>query len=293
MTRYAVVHGPRSGRRGAGVVGAQVTQRLRAAGQEVTEIETATREGALDACRRAAADEVDVLVAVGGDGVVQVAANGLVGTGTALGIVPAGTGNDNARSVNIPLTVDAAVDTLLTGTRRPIDLIHVDPYDLHVVGSVPCGLDALIASRAATLPRWLGAQSYTVATLPEIAKLRPMHYRIELDEQVLEVPGLVVAVCNMPIYGGGMRIAPGADPGDGLLDVIIIGPVGATSALRLLRGVFSGRHEDHPAVRFGRARRVTVAGPDLTAHGDGDPLGPLPVTCTVAPAALNVVVPVA
>ena len=291
MTRYAVVHGPRSGRRGAGAVGAAVTQRLRAAGQEVTEVETASRAVALAACRQAAADQVDVLVAVGGDGVVQVAANGLVGSTTALGVVPAGTGNDNARSLGIPLTVDAAVTTLLEGARRSIDLVQVAPHDLHVVGSVPCGLDALIAARAATYPRWLGAQSYTVATLPEIMRLKPMAYRIELDQRVLEVEALVVAVCNMPIYGGGMRIAPEADPGDGLLDVIIIEPVGAASAVRLLTGVFSGRHGNHPAVRFERARTVGVAGPRLIAHGDGDPIGPLPVTCTASPAALEVVVP--
>lgn len=291
MTRYAVVHGPRSGRRGAGVVGAEVTKRLRAAGQQVTEVETASREVALAACRRAAAEGVDVLVAVGGDGVVQVAANGLVGSNTALGVVPAGTGNDNARSLDIPLTVDAAVGTLLEGTRRSIDLIHVAPQDLHVVGSVPCGLDALIAARAATLPRWLGAQSYTVATLPEIVKLRPMTYRIVLDERVLELQALVVAVCNMPVYGGGMRIAPGADPGDGLLDVIVIEPVGPASAVRLLAGVFSGRHDAHPSVRFERARTVSVTGPQVIAHGDGDPIGPLPVTCTAVPGALEVVVP--
>lgn len=272
-------------------MGEAVVAALRGAGQQVTELETATREAARDACRRAVEDGVDTLVAVGGDGVVQIAANGLIGSTTALGIVPAGTGNDNARSLGVPRRTDAAVQTLLSGVRRAVDLIHVAPYGRHVVGSVPCGLDALIASRAATLPRWLGSHSYTVATVPEILALRPMDYRLELDDRVLDIRALVVAVCNMPIYGGGMRIAPGADPSDGLLDVIIIEPVGAASALRLLAGVFSGRHTDHPAVRLERARRVRVSGPQLTAHGDGDPIGPLPVECAVVPAALEVMVP--
>lgn len=272
-------------------MGEEVVRQLRATGQQVTELEASTREGAQAACRQVVAEGVDTLVAVGGDGVVQAVANTLVGSRTALGIVPAGTGNDNARSVGIPLRVDAAVRTLLTGVRRPLDLIHVDPYDVHVVGSVPCGLDALIASRAATLPRWLGAQSYSLATLPEIIRLRPMDYRLELDDRGLELSGLVVAVCNMPVYGGGMRIAPDADPGDGLLDVIIIEPVGAASAVKLLTSVFSGRHARHPAVRFERARRVSVSGPELTAHGDGDALGPLPLTCTVVPGAIDLVVP--
>lgn len=291
MTRYAVVHGPRSGRRGAGAVGVHVAQRLRAAGQQVLELEATSAEAARRACREAVTEGVEVLVAVGGDGVVQLAANEVAGTGTVLGIVPAGTGNDNARSLGIPLRPAGAVATLLGGHRRRIDLVHVDPVDRHVVGSVPCGLDALIAARAATLPRWLGAQSYTVATLPEVVRLRPMDYRLELDGRVLETAALVVAVCNMPIYGGGMRIAPDADPTDGLLDVLIIEPVGARAAVGLLRGVFSGRHTSHPAVRMERAARVRVAGPALTAHGDGDPLGPLPVDCTVVPGALEVVVP--
>lgn len=286
-----MLHGPRSGRRGAGAVGEAVVAQLRAAGQQVTELETATRVAAQDACRRAVEEGVDTLVAVGGDGVVQIAANGLVGSSTALGIVPAGTGNDNARSVGIPLKMAAAVQTLLAGVRRPLDLIHVAPFDVHVVGSVPCGLDALIASRASTLPRWLGAHSYTVATVPEIIKLRPMDYHLELDDRVLDLQALVVAVCNMPVYGGGMRIAPDADPSDGMLDVIIIEPVGPVAAVGLLSKVFTGKHTSHPAVRVERARRVSVSGPELTAHGDGDPLGPLPVKCTLAPAALQIIVP--
>lgn len=272
-------------------MGEHVVKQLRAAGQQVEELVAASVEGARQACQQAVRDGVETLVAVGGDGVVQIAAGQLVGSATALGIVPSGTGNDNARSLGIPLTTDAAVATLLSGARRRIDLIHVDPLDRHVVGSVPCGLDALIAARAATLPRWLGAQSYTAAVLPEISRLRPMAYRLELDDQVLELEALVVAVCNMPIYGGGMRIAPDADPHDGLLDVIVIEPVGPAAAVRLLAGVFSGRHSNHPAVRIERARRVSVAGPSLVAHGDGEALCPLPVDCSVVPDAIDVVVP--
>ena len=290
-TSYAVLHGPRSGRRGAGVTGAGVVQFLRTAGHEVRELETATRSGAERACREVTQDGVDVLVAVGGDGVVQIASNAVVGSSTALGIVPAGTGNDNARSLDIPLTLEAAVATLLGGVRRSVDLIHVAPLDRHVLGSVPCGLDALIAARAATLPRWLGAQSYTVATLPEIARLRPMSYHLELDDQVLDIEALLVAACNMPIYGGGMRIAPDADPEDGLLDVVIISPVGPTAAVKLLKGVFTGTHTTHPAVRVERAARVRVAGPALTARGDGDPLCPLPGELTTVPGAIDVLVP--
>ncbi len=286
-----MLHGPRSGRRGAAVLGAQVVTRLRQAGQQVREVETATVQGAREACRAAVAEGIDTLVAVGGDGVVQLAADQLAGTSTALGIVPCGTGNDTARSLGIPLRPGPAVATLLTGRRRRIDLIHVAPVDRHVVSSVPCGLDALIAARAARLPRWLGSHAYTLSVLPEIAGLSPMGYQLELDGQVVQTEALIVAVCNLAQYGGGMRIAPQADPTDGLLDVVIIEPVGPAAAVRLLAGVFTGRHQEHPAVRMARAERVRVSGPELVAHGDGEALGPLPVQCQAVGSALEVLVP--
>lgn len=293
--RYAVLHGPRSGRGRAGRVGAEVVRRLREAGQQVHELETSSVNAARAACQQSAQEGVDVLAVVGGDGVVSLAADVLavagVGHRTALGIVASGSGNDNARSLGIPLRAGAAVDTLLSGVPRRVDLIQVDPPGRHVVGSVPSGLDALIAARANGLPRWLGPASYAVATLPEIVHLRPMDYRLTIDDRVLEVTALVVATCSMPVYGGGMRIAPHADPTDGLLDVVVIRPVRPTAALALLAGVFTGRHASHPAVQIERGRTVRVEGPDLVAHGDGERLGPLPVTCTVIPGAVDVLVP--
>ncbi len=289
--RYAVLHGPRSGRGGAGALGRQVTETLRERGQQVTELETSTLEAAREACRRAIAEGVEVLAVVGGDGVVSLAADVLAkakgASRPALGVVPSGTGNDNARSLGIPLRHAGAIDTLLRGRRRTVDLIHIPELDRHVMGSVPAGLDALIAARAATLPKWLGPASYAAATLPEIARLRPMQYRLTLDGRLLEVTALVVAACNMPIYGGGMRIAPDADPTDGLLDVVIITPVGPVAALTLLAGVFTGRHTRHASVRMERARTVRMEGPDVLAHGDGEPLLSLPLTASAVPGRLG------
>lgn len=288
---YAVLHGPRSGRGRAARRGARVVAELRGERRQVRELEAAGVEQARAACRAAVAEGVEVLVVVGGDGLVGLAAAACAHTGTALGVVPSGTGNDNARSLGIPLRTPAATRTLLHGIRRRIDLIQVDPPGRLVVGSVPAGIDARIAARASGLPRWLGPAVYAAATLPEIPHLRPVPYRLELDGAVQEVEALVVASCNMPVYGGGMRIAPEADPTDGLLDVVVIGAVGAGQALSLLAGVFSGRHTAHPSVDIARAAQVRVAGPSLVAHGDGEPLTPLPVTCAVVQGAVEVLVP--
>jgi diacylglycerol kinase (ATP) len=291
MTRYAVLHGPRSGRGHAAARGAFVVDRLRAAGQQVHELQAASVEEAREACRVAVAEGVEVLAVVGGDGLVGLAAGACAGTGTALGIVPSGTGNDGARSLGVPLDTAGAVAALLGSDRRRIDLIRVDPVGRIVLGSVPAGLDARIAARAAALPKWLGPAVYAVATVPEIPRLRTMDYELELDGETWRTRAHVVAVCNTDHYGGGMLIAPGADPTDGLLDVVVITQASARQAVGLLAGVFRGRHIGHPSVHLRRARCVTVRGPELIAHGDGEAVAPLPVTCTVLPGAVEVVVP--
>lgn len=289
--RYAVLHGPRSGRRGAGALGARVTTELAAASHDVTELTAASVEAAGRVCRQAVADGVDVVVVVGGDGLVSLAADACAGTDTALGIVPAGSGNDTARSLDIPLQTQAAVGTLVNGRRRRIDLIEAQPPGRHVVGSVPAALDARIAARSLRVPAVFGPARYAAATLAEIPRLQAHRYRLEVDGTTWETPAMVVAVCNMPVFGGGMRIAPDADPGDGLLDLVVITPVRATQAVGLLAAVFRGRHTEHRAVHVRQGRSVRIEGPDLMAFGDGEPLSPLPLTCRVAPAALDVMVP--
>ena len=290
-TRYAVLHGPRSGRGRAVGRSDEVLAGLRQAGQDARDLTALDAEDARAVCRAAAAEGTEVLVVVGGDGLVSIAADACAGTQTAVGIVAAGSGNDNARSLAIPLRTGPAIQTLLTGRRRRIDLIDVQPLGRLVVGSVPAALDARIADRSTRVPSWLGAARYAVAALAEVPRLRAHPYRLEIDGEVWETPAMVVAVCNMPVFGGGMRIAPDADPTDGLLDVVVITSVRAAQALGLLAEVFTGRHAQHACVDIRRGRAVHVAGPELTAYGDGEALAPLPLTLTVRPAALDVVVP--
>lgn len=292
--RYAVAHGRRAGRgRGAGLAAA-ATARLRAAGHDVVEIAASSHEEAHAAATAARDAGVDVLVAVGGDGVVSTCADVCAGTGATLGIVPAGTGNDAARSLGIPVGA-AAVDLLLTGAARPLDTLEVVELDRHVIGSVLGALDARIAHRATRLPRRLGAATYTVATLVEIALLtrqEPLHHRLRIDGTLLEVDALVVVAANTPYVGGGLQVAPPADPHDGELDLVIIRPVGVREALGLLRAVRAGSHAEHPRVELHRAREVVLDGPgDVLAHGDGEPLAGLPLTVRTAASSLRVITP--
>ncbi|WP_122263102.1 diacylglycerol/lipid kinase family protein [Ornithinimicrobium cerasi] len=297
--RYAVAHGRRSGRGGAALLGAQAVGALRSAGHDVVEVAASSLAEARDRCAAAVADGVDVLAVAGGDGVVSLATDLCAGTGTAVGILPAGTGNDNARSLGIG-SGPAALAALLQDGRRTVDTLHVVELDRHVLGSVNAGLDARIAHRATLLPRRLGSWSYTVAALVEIARLRwtpPLRYALTTtlpDGRVTteELDALVVVPANMPYLGGGLHLAPGADPGDGLLDLVVVRPLTPARALVLLRAVRAGRHTAMPEVEVRRATRVRVEGPaDVLAHGDGEALAPLPLTVQVASANLQMIVP--
>lgn len=297
--RYAVAHGRRSGRGGAAALGARAVVELRAAGHDVVEIEAGSLGGARQRCAAQVAQEIDVLVVAGGDGIVSLATDLCAGTRTAVGILPAGSGNDNARSLRIPHDPDRALRILLEGHRRTVDTLHVAELDRHVLGSVNTGLDARIAHRATRLPRRLGGSVYTVAALVEIARLRwtpPLRYRLTTSAagtaSTEELEALVVVPANMPYLGGGLHLAPDADPADGLLDLVVVRPLSPARALALLRAVREGRHTSMREVEVRRVDAVTVDGPaDVLAHGDGEPLAPLPLTVRVAGTNLQVIAP--
>lgn len=294
--RYAVAHGRRRWTRGGPAgLGARAVEALRGAGHEVVEVVAGSMEQARAACGALVADGLDVLVVTGGDGVVSMATDLCAGTSTAVGILPAGTGNDCARSLAVPLRPRDAVDVLLAAHRRTVDTLHVVELDRHVLSSVPAALDARISDRANNWPRGLGPAAYTLSALIEIALLRrqpPLRYRLTVDGRTEELEALVVVPVNLRFFGGGLPIVPDADPADGLLDLVAIRPVGPTDALRVLQGVRRGRHTEHPAVSITRAREVWIEGPpDIVAQGDGEPLAPLPLTVQVRPSSLQVVAP--
>lgn len=298
--RYVVAHGRRSGRGNGARLGLAAVARLRAEGHDVTELviddlaEARARSAAL------VAEGVDVLAVAGGDGMVSMAANLCVGTGTALGILPAGTGNDAARGLGISTRPAQAIDTLVTARRRRIDTLRVVEEDRHVVGSVTAALDARMARRGGQLPKALGGLSYTLAVLIEIARLpwtARLAYRLTTTapdgaEVVEELDTLVLVPANLGYLGGGLHLVPDADPCDGLMDLVLIRPVTPRRALAVLRAVRAGRHAELAEVEVRRTARVRIEGPaDVLVHGDGEPIAHLPLTVEVAPASLQVVVP--
>ena len=282
---------PTSGRGKAARILPELRARLAALGcdAEVLTSESAAHASQLAA---AAADGPEVVVAVGGDGMVAAVAQGVIGSRAALGIVPAGTGNDLAANLGYarrkPLEAAAVI---ARGDRRPIDVGRIEGSRafLCVAGG---GFDSEVNRDANRIQHLRGTAVYLVAVLRTMRRFTPARFTVTLDGEERSFDGMFVAVGNASSYGGGMRITPDAKMDDGVFDVCMVGAMGKGSLLAQLPRLFTGTHVRHPAVETARARRVTLAADrPFTLYADGEEVGPLPATLTLEPAALDVVAP--
>ncbi|MQA86555.1 MAG: YegS/Rv2252/BmrU family lipid kinase [Streptosporangiales bacterium] len=276
------------GGRGLRVLGPAV-ERLRDGGAEVRVVQGRDAAEAADLARAAVADRPDALVALGGDGLIHLAVQALAETGIPLGIVPAGTANDLARVLGIPLgDPPRAVDVILGGVTRAIDAGRCgDQWFSNVVS---CGLDAVVSERAGRLHRIPGHVRYLAALAAELPKFRPVPFTLELDGEEWRTDAMLVAVGNSSTYGTGMRICPDAQLDDGLLDVVVL-HVSRVEVACLFPLVYRGWHLRYPRVTARRARTVSIAAPGLTAYTAGERLAGLPLTCEAVQGALRVFVP--
>jgi diacylglycerol kinase (ATP) len=291
----AVLANRTAGRGRHGDLLSAVVQRLGVDGRAVRVLDAQTRDEALAASHAAAADGIGALVAVGGDGTVHLALQAVAGTGVPFGVVPAGTGNDFAAELGVPTAplaaAEAIAEAVKTGRTRAVDLGRLTGPDGQVLwfGAVlGAGFDAIVNERANRMRFPRGPRRYDVAIFAELMRLRPRRYGVTLDGERHEVDAVLVAIANTASYGGGMRICPDADPTDGLLEVLIGGPVSRLTFVRIKPLVYAGTHVQHPSISMFRARVVELDGEPITTYADGERAFPLPVSVASVPGALTV-----
>ena len=296
MKHVALLTNPVAGHGKAVGAARRALARFHHHGLTVRELVGGSPDEAAQLAREAVADGVDALVVVGGDGMINLALAAVAGTPTPLGVVPAGTGNDQAREYGWPRrSAEGAVDVIVHGHNRPTDVgeVHTADGQRRLFGSVlASGFDSLVSDRTNRM-RWPhGRARYNVAMLAEFANLKPLPFRITLaDGTVIERDLLLVAVGNTCSYGGGMRIAPDADPTDGMFDVTIGGAGSRRQVLRLMPHVYRGTHVRHPSVEVVRTPSLRIESAGINAYADGEYLGPLPADISVLPRAVLLRVP--
>ncbi len=272
-------------------VAEQATLALQATGQAVELRYTHEKGHGTKLARQAVREHTDRLIVCGGDGTIGEVLPALAGSQTALGLLPFGTANDLARALAVPRKIDAAVHCLLKGQPRPIDLGQVGNRFFATVAAF--GFDAEISERMANGQVPLsGTAGYLIETWRHTARYKAPRVRLRGDFGEIEQEVLQVSIANTRSYGGGLQIAPGADPTDGLFDIVIIDNVPRWTILSVLPRLFTGQHIAHPAVRVERTAKIEIhTEHKRVVHADGEHLGESPLSIEICPKALNIVLP--
>jgi diacylglycerol kinase (ATP) len=285
--------------KGAGArAGQRAVAALRAAGIEVTDVVGRDAADGEEQAREALLKHPDAaLVVVGGDGMVSAGLRLLAGDPErALGLIPAGTGNDTARSLGIPLKDPEAAARVITGgeTGR-IDLGEAttgagtgSEVVRRFTTVMACGLDSRVNDRANRMSWPRGKRRYDLAMLLELPRFKAPRFRIRLDGRELDTECMLVAIGNGPSYGGGMLVCPGAAMDDGRFQATVVDRVSKPTLLTIFPKVFSGRHVTHPKVNVHHAAAIELHAEGVSCWADGERIGELPVTLRTLPAALRV-----
>lgn len=288
--KFALVINPTSGRRKGAAIGAEVAWSFASAGHETQTIQGDSASDARDQLKQAIDLGLDSVVVIGGDGALHSVLDYIADSDLTFGLIPAGTGNDTARALDIPLKdTKAAVDIILKGRTRTIDLAKAG--ESYVATVVATGFDSKVNERADSMKWPKGNIKYNLAMVAELRIFRPLPYTIELDGVEITREAMLVSVGNGPSFGGGLRITEGALIDDGLLDVVIINPISKIELLKVFPKLYKGTHVTHSCYEHHRVKRVVLSSSGIVAYGDGERLGPLPITISACPGVLRVFVP--
>lgn len=243
--------------------------------------------------REAAGDGARIVAVLGGDGSVNLVANGILGSGAALAVLPAGTGDDFAHGVGVR-GLDQATRLLAAPTIVDVDVIRATAgaETRHFVNIAGTGFDSAVEETADGMRHVLGPRGhYALATIRTLPRFAPLAFVMDLDGERIELQAMLVVVGNSVAYGGGMKVLPQASVVDGALDVCIVRALSKGAFLRAFPRVYVGRHTTHPSVTMLRGTRLAVESDRRSlVFADGERVGPLPAIFEVRPGALPTVV---
>lgn len=276
-------------RRGADAE-ALVAGALERAGFDVERGACAARED-LAALIRARADEVDCVVVGGGDGTLNAAAPGLIETGLPLGIIPLGTANDLARTLNIPLDPVAAAAVIAGGHERRIDIGLANRHPFFNVASVGFGVDLTRALTRDAKRRW-GPLGYAVAGIKVLSRMRPFRAEIIQGNDRIVSRTIHLAVGNGRHYGGGMTVSEDATIDDGHLNIYSLEVRSAWKLLLLLPAMRRGTQGRWKEVKTLATEEIEVrTRKPRSVNTDGEITTRTPVHFSILRGAIRVYVP--
>lgn len=233
-----------------------------------------------------AAENCTGVISVGGDGTAFEVACGLMNTGIPLGIIPAGTGNDFIKTVNIPKKPMEALDFILTHPPRPVDVGSMnDRLFLNVCGT---GFDVTVLDYTLAAKKYCrGLLPYLIGLIRGIAHYQPIHVRFTADGKSEERDVLICSVANGRFFGGGIAICPEASADDGLLDMVIAEHKPRWQLPFWVLPLLMGKILKFPFTTHKRCQSVEIFSPGMRLNVDGEILPLNEAKFNIMPGALT------
>jgi YegS/Rv2252/BmrU family lipid kinase len=252
---------------------------------------------ATDLAAAAARTDVDLVIAVGGDGTAHEVANGLLQhqSPPPLGLIQTGTGSDLRRVLALPRGIAAQAALLARAQPQPYDVgwcayqTPTGPRQSAFLLLAGTGLSARVVQKSQRIKRLGRTLPYLLATCSELLSAQPTLAKLTLDGETETLSLFDFVVLNVPWVGGGMHLAPGANPQDGLLESLITAQQSRWELINVLVRLYNGAHVDRPGVRYGTTKRARLE-PErrLPVALDGEVVGYSPAECWIAPGALRI-----
>jgi diacylglycerol kinase (ATP) len=270
---------------------AALTPRIEAAFPGVEWCPSQSATHLTELCRTAADAGFARVIVAGGDGALHYAVRGLVHSQTALGVLPAGTGNDFALALGLAPGSDRALRALTSGVVTAIDAGQAGDIPFCCVAGV--GLDAVALEAINNSPMPRSNFKYRLYGIGTLLRYKAVRAELRIDEQAIATPLLFAAFANTRTYAGGNPIVPDAKIADGLLDYCIFADTPRVTRLATFARLTSGRHVGAPGVSIGTARHAMVSSDvplPVTLDGELTDLR-TPIEFKVLPGALKVILP--
>jgi diacylglycerol kinase (ATP) len=295
--RIGVAINPVAGGTKGQAVGQEVLALLEAAGQQVINLSGETMIAARDRIDNAIYRQaIDVLLVIGGDGMAHLGTNVCAQKNIPMAIIPAGTGNDAAGLLGMPLAdTKACMELILENLSAPksIDALRITHgiKTTWALGSGSAGFDALVNARANKMKWPKGPNRYYVAMLLELAKFKPIKYQSVIDGNPKDFEAMLCVVSNTGVFGGGMLVVPDASVTDGVLDVLLVKKMSRFKFVTIFPKVYKGTHITDKDVEILRASKISIAASGMPIYSDGEYVGQAPFEAEVVPGALQVIAP--
>ncbi|AXF57823.1 diacylglycerol kinase family lipid kinase [Salicibibacter kimchii] len=237
-----------------------------------------------------------VIIVIGGDGTIHEVINGLIRSNIPMGIIPAGSGNDFARALDIPSNAEEAFEWILKGEQRTVDIGRVEDRSCATV--IGIGFDGKVAQtvNASKTKKWmnffrLGKITYIISVFRVLLGFQPADISIKIDDKTEKMTDVwLVAVANFPYYAGGMAICPNAKGNDGYLELCVVQGMSKFQFVRAFPGVFKGKHVSHPSIKMRTGKQIEISSSSaMIVHGDGEIIGETPININVEEKALHVI----